>query len=226
MTTIVNKMPGLIRPASTCGMGWARPVRTFGAALLSLGLLGCVPWRYSYEHLDVPGARYFQSACQHSAGPPSMAYYPFHGIFISLDVTHTVTLGLHLPAGTTAALNGTTVRITGSADSGPVDAIMPIRAARHDYVYKYDRFKASGGNTFTSADYFGPLLGDTNDGRDLWYSFISETSEQIPHLIFTPKGLIRGTIELPPITINGQSYEGQSIPFEHRVHTEISPINC
>jgi hypothetical protein len=131
MITIVNNMPGLIRPASTCGMGWARPVRTFGAALLSLGLLGCVPWRYSYEHLDVPGARYFQSACQHSAGPPSMAYYPFHVIFISLDVTHTVTLGLHLPAGTTAALNGTTVRITGSADSGPVDAIMPIRAARH-----------------------------------------------------------------------------------------------
>jgi hypothetical protein len=155
-----------------------------------------------------------------------MAYYPFHGIFISLDVTHSVTLGLHLPAGTTAALDGKTVRIIGSADSGPVDATIPIRAAQHDYVYKYDQFEANPRDTFTSADYFGPLLGDTNGGRDLWYSFISETSEQIPHLILTPKGLIRGTVELPPITINGQSYEGQSVPFEHRVHTEISPINC
>jgi hypothetical protein len=78
----------------------------------------------------------------------------------------------------------------------------------------------------TSADNFGPLLGDTSNGRNLWYLFISVASEPVPHFIPTPRGLIRGTVELPPITINGQSYEAQSIPFERRVHTEISPVNC
>jgi hypothetical protein len=182
--------------------------------------------RYPYEHIDVPDARYFKSICYHTFGPPSIAYYPFHGIFISLDVTYTVELGLHLPAGTTVELNGNSVHIAGSADSGPIDTTIAIRAARHDYVRKRDPLEFSAQDTFTSADNFGPLRGDTSNGRDLWYSFISVTPEPVPHLIRTPGGLIRGTVELPPITINGQSYEPQSIPFERRVHTEISPINC
>ena len=157
---------------------------------------------------------------------PSVAYYPFHGIFISLDLTNIVELGLHVPAGTTVELNGSTVHMTGIADSGPIDTTIPIRAARHDYVRKNDPLAFSARDTFTAADNFGPLLGDTSNGRDLWYSFISETSEPVPHYIRTPNGLIRGTVELPPITINGQSYEAQSIRFERRVHTEVSPVNC
>ena len=141
-------------------------------------------------------------------------------------MTYTVALGLHLPAGTTVELNGNTVHITGSADSGPIDVTIPIRAARHDYVNRWDPLQANAGNTFTSADNFGPLLGDTSDGRNLWYSFVSETSEPIPHLIRMPSGLIRGTVELPPITINGQRCEAQSIPIERRVHYGIMPINC
>jgi hypothetical protein len=176
--------------------------------------------RYPYEQIQVPDARYFKSICYHSFGPSSVAYYPFHGIFISLDVTNFVELGLHLPAGTTVELDGHTVRITGSADSGPIDTTIPIQAAQRDPL------EFSAHDTFTSADNFGPLLGDTSNGRDLWYSFISVTSEPVPHFIPTPSGLIRGTVELPPITINGQSYDAQSIPFERRVHTEISPINC
>jgi hypothetical protein len=216
----------LIRPAPTRGMCRSQPVRSCVALLVYLGLSGCLPMRYPYEHIEVPDARYFKKICYHTFGPPSVAYYPFHGIFISLDVTYTIELGLHLPAGTTVELNGNTVHIIGSADSGPIDTIIPIRAARHDYVRKGDPLEFSVRDPFTSADNFGPLLGDTNNGRNLWYSFISVTSEPIPHIIPTPRGLIRGTVELPSIMINGQSYEAQSIPFERRVHVEISPVNC
>jgi len=182
--------------------------------------------RYPYEHIEVSDVRYFKKTCYHTIGPPSVAYYPFHGIFISLDVTDTVELGLHLPAGTTVELNGNSVHIIGSADSGPIDTTIPIRAARHDYVRKGDPLEFGMRDPFTSVDNFGPLLGDTSNGRNLWHSFISVSSEPRPHVISTPLGLIRGTVELPSITINGQSYEAQSIPFERRVHTEISPINC
>ena len=216
----------LIRPAPTRRMCWSQPVRSCVAVLVYLGLSGCLPMRYPYEHIEVADARYFQSICYHTFGPPSVAYYPFHGIFISLDVTNTVELGLHLPAGTTVELKGNAVRIIGSADSGPIDTTVPIRAFRHEYVRKSDPLEFSRRDPFTSADNFGPLIGDTSDGRNLWYEFVSVTSEPRPHIIPTPRELIRGTIELPPIMINGQSYQAQPIPFERRVHTELSPINC
>jgi hypothetical protein len=203
-----------------------QPIRSCVAVLVYFGMAGCIPMRYPYEHIDVPDARYFRNSCYHTFGPPSVAYYPFHGIFISLDVTNIVELGLHVPAGTNVGLNGITVHITGIADSGPIDTTIPMRAARHDYVRKNDPLEFGARDTFTSADNFGPLVGDTSNGRDLWYLFISETSEPVAHYIRTPNGLIRGTVELPPMTINGQSYEAQSIPFERRVHTEVSPINC
>jgi hypothetical protein len=182
--------------------------------------------RSPYEHLEISDARYFRQTCYHTVGPPSVAYYPFHGIFISLDVTRTIKLGLHLPAGTTVELGGNTVRIIGVAESGPIDTTIPIRATRHDYVRKGDPLEFGDRDTFTSADNFGPLLGGASNGRNLWYSFSSQTSEPIPHIIRTPAGLIRGTVELPSITINGQAFDSQSIPFERRAHTEIEPINC
>jgi hypothetical protein len=214
----------LIRPTPIRRMCRPQLVRSCVAVLVYLGMSGCIPMRYPYEHIDVPAARYFKSTCYHTFGPQSIAYYPFHGIFVSLDVTDTVALGLHLPAGTTAELNGHTVHIIGSTDSGQIDTTIPIRAAQHDYVRKGDPLEFSLRDPFTSEDHFGPLLGDTNNGRNLWYRFVSVTSE--PRRIPTPRELIRGTIELPSITINGQTYEAQSIPFERRVHVEISPINC
>jgi hypothetical protein len=194
--------------------------------LVYLGLSECVPIRYPYEHIEVPDARYFKSICYHTFGPRSIAYYPFHGIFISLDLTDAVELGLHLPAGTTVELNGHTVHVIGSTDSGPIDMTIPIRAFRHEYVRKGDPLEFSMRDPFTSADDFGPLLGDTNNGRNLWYKYVAVTSEPRLHVIPALRELIRGTIELPPITINGQSYGAQSIAFERRVHTELSPINC
>ena len=183
--------------------------------------------RSSYKHIEVAGARYFKNNCYASIGPPSVAYYPFHGIFISLDLTYSIALGLHLPAGTIVTLNGNTVRIVGSSDSGPIEATIPIRAAPHGSLGNGDPREFSMlRDPFTGRDNFGPLTGNTQHDSYQWYLFISETDQTPPRIIQTPRGLIRGTVELPSITINGQSYEVQSVPFEQRVHIEISPINC
>lgn len=191
--------------------------------LAYLGMCGCLPTRYTYQRIDVPDARYFKPTCYASVGPPSVAYYPLHGIFISLDVTDLITLALHLPAGNTVMLNGNAVRIVGSADSGPIDTTIPIRAARHEV----DRREFSDlPDPFTSADNFGPLTGETDHGRFRWYSFLSESSASPPRVTGSPRGLIRGTVELPSITINGQSYGAQVLPFERRVHYGIFPLNC
>ena len=187
----------------------------------------CVPALESYERIEVPDARYLRSVCYASTGTPSVVYYPYHGIFISLDVTSWVSLGLHLPAGTTAQLNGNTVHISGTAKTGPVDAIIPIRAARQGSLGGRDPLEFRKlSDPYTSADNFGPLTGDTHDGKYQWYFFISASSDPQPRLIPSPPDLLRGTVELPSITINGQRYEPQSIPFERHVSAFILPVNC
>jgi hypothetical protein len=178
-----------------------------------------------YEHVEVPDARYFKSSCYASIGPPSVAYYPFHEIFISLDITHAIALGLHLPEGTTAQLNGKTVRMRGSAAYGSVDVTVPIRGARHGELGNGDPREFGGRDPFTAADDFGPFSGGTASGHYLWYLFISETPDS-RRIIPTPQRLIRGTVELPSMTINGRYYDSQTIPFEEQAHTEISPVNC
>jgi hypothetical protein len=44
--------------------------------------------------------------------------------------------------------------------------------------------------------------------------------------ISTPRGLQRGSVELPPMTINGKHYDAQTLQFERHVHLELIPVNC
>src|SRR5260370_19106123 len=92
-----------------------------------LSLSGCVPMTSMYEKIDVPGAVYFKEMCYASVGPPSVAYYPFHGIFISMNFSSTE-LGIHVPAGTTVQLNDDTIRIAGTSKSGQFEKSVRIKA--------------------------------------------------------------------------------------------------
>jgi hypothetical protein len=182
-----------------------------------------------YLRIEAPEARYFDSSCHGSVGPPSVVYYPYHGLFISLKITDDVALGVHLPAGVTAQLDGNRVRISGMTDHGPVNVDLPIRAARQGSVGTVHPWEFSGlPDPFSSADHFGPLVGASRDGHYVWYFFVGETNpSQGPQgLITTPRGLLRGTVELPPMTINGQHYGPQMLLFERRAHAEVSPVNC
>jgi hypothetical protein len=81
---------------------------------------------------------------------------------------------------------------------------------------------------FTSLEFFGPLQGASRDGHYLWYFFVAETGpgEGQVRTISTPWGLQRGSVELPPMTINGQHYDAQTLHFERHVHLELIPVNC
>ena len=186
---------------------------------------GCVPMAEHYLRIEVPEARYFGSSCHGGVGPPSVVYYPYHGLFISLRITDEVALGVHVPAGTTAQVDGDRVRILGMTDHGAVDVSLPIRATQQGSLGSVHPREFSGfPDPFTSAENFGPLVGASNEGHYLWYLFVARTDPI--HLSSTPPGLLRGTVELPRMTINGQHYGPQTLHFERHVHAELSPVNC
>ena len=140
--------------------------RTALVIVLCGAIAGCAPWAWPYQHIDAPGARYFQTICRAGFGPPSRVYYPYHGIFISLDITDVVTLGLHLPEGSTAQIDGTSVHITGEGKTGPADVVIPIRATKH-WGMDAPEFRQYP-DPFTTPDNFGPLTGETTDGDYLF----------------------------------------------------------
>jgi hypothetical protein len=186
---------------------------------------GCVPMVEHYLRIEAPEARYFDSSCHGGAGPPSVIYYPYHGVFISLRITDVVALGVHVPAGFTAQIDSDRVRIVGISDQGSVEVTLPIKAARQGSLGSVHPSEFSGfPDPFTSPDHFGPLEGGTDQGHYRWYLFVARTDPI--HLSTTPAGLLRGTVELPPMTINGQHYAPETLHFERKVHTEISPVNC
>lgn len=185
----------------------ALPARLLVTVLL-VCLGACVPWMERYLRIDAPAAKYFRNSCYGSFGPPSIVYFPYHGIFISLDITDWVSLGLHLPPGTTAQLDSATVHISGMTDSGPIDATFPIKAADPGSL------GAGTPRAFTERTHYP------------WYFFLSETDGQPLRLIPVPSGLLRGAVELPPMTINGEHYEPQTLHFERRTYGEITTVNC
>jgi hypothetical protein len=93
-------------------------------------LSGCFPYVSSYPKIEAAGATYVHSGCQSEPGPYSMAYYPFHGIYISIDILDS-RLGLHIPTGTVVELNGKTVNIDGLVGTTPYQATINLRAVSH-----------------------------------------------------------------------------------------------
>src|ERR1700678_3560453 len=78
------------------------------AALLmgpTLALSGCTVGFWSYQQIGAPEAQYIQVNCNGRDGPPKLAYYPFHGIFIGVAIGP-LDLRLRTPRGMHAHLNG------------------------------------------------------------------------------------------------------------------------
>lgn len=194
-------------------------------ACLALG--GCVPWADSYLYMDVSNAVYYQSACRASVGAPSLAVYPFHRISISVDITFHPRLGLHVPEGYTVQLNDDTIRIEGWAANGPVAVPYRIKAFRRISIGDANpRAFTVLPDPYTTPDNFGPLLGASKGQQSLYYLFLAVDQQNSNHLAVSPRGLSRGTVVIPAMTINGQHYEEQRLPFLRKTHVEIMPVNC
>ena len=203
-----------------------RLTRIIAVAAVSV-LSGCVAQRVDYYKLRVPNALYFKDECYGAAGPPSLAYYPYKGIFISLDTPSRAffELGLHVPASTVAALMGNSVSIAGvTADGRAVTVTAVLKAVphgsfgtnepRHPFLWRPDPYKSPLG--------YGPLKGGTFRGEYLWYLF-----EAFPqHDKELPTDLVRGSITLPPIKVGKHGYPSEVVTFGVQKVTGIIPVNC
>ena len=179
-----------------------------------------------YEKIDVPGAVYFKEMCYASVGPPSVAYYPFHGIFISVNFNSTE-LGVHVPAGTTVQLNDDTIRIAGTSKSAQFEKSVRIKAFRQGSSGNGDprQFRRLP-DPYGSPSDLGPFVGNSVGDSYVYHFFMGIDENNPERTVSLPVDLIYGTIELPSMTINGQRYDRQTLPFKQTRFSEIAPINC
>jgi hypothetical protein len=191
--------------------------------LLVLTLLtACVPYISSYQKVEAPAAIYFNPSCL--GGPASIAYYPFHGIYISIDADSS-SVGLHIPPGYVAQLNGTTMEIAGLIGGVPYKGTVELEAAKHP-------IGSSGSpaqfyvlsEPYTAKDNFGPLVGGGDGQYIRWYLYSAKGHDYRNPVV--PKGLTEGTIEIPAMTINGQRYDAQKLTFKRKTSVGLEVINC
>jgi hypothetical protein len=193
---------------------------------LGLGMSGCVPMTSTYERIDVPDAVRFKDVCRGTVGPPSTVYYPYHGIYISLNFG-AAALGLHIPEGMTVQLNDNAIKVAGLSKSGQVQKIVHFKASRQGAVGNNDppEFRALP-DPYTSPDSLGPYVGSSNGDRYVYYFFSGVDEIRVDRGASLPSDLLYGTVELPSMTINGHRYEPQILPFKQTKFSEIAPINC
>lgn len=199
------------------------PVLFFASILLA----GCVPYVTSYPKVEAPNADHLHLGCQSELGPNSTAYYPFHGIYISIDIRASH-FGLHIPSSTVVELNGKTLDINGSIGTTPYRATLNLEAASHASVgagYAPAQFMEIIDH-YTTPDNFGPLEGGGNGKYLLWYLYLLRDPQYPRQIKIIPKGLTEGTIEIPAMTINGQHYDSQRLTFKRETFVGMAAVNC
>jgi len=201
--------------------------RALGIALAITNCLtaACVPMSSTYERIDAPDAVYFKNSCRGTVGPPSTVYFPYHGIYISLNFDYT-TFGLHIPEGLTVLLKDNTVKVDGVSKSGAVQKTVHIKVFRQGAAGAIDPPAFSVSAPYTSPDSLGPFEGRSVGNRYVYYFFMGVNNERPDRTVSLPIDMLDGTIELPAMTINGQLYERQTLPFKQTSYFEISPVNC
>jgi hypothetical protein len=199
-----------------------------GKCALLLGsvfLTGCVPMSSTYERIDAPDAKYFKSICRATVGPPSTVYYPYHGIYISLNFSST-RFGLHIPEGMTVQLDDNAIKVYGVSKSGPIQKTVHFKAFPQGAGGNDDPPQFAVRAPYTSPGTLGPFEGRSVGDRYVYYFFMGVDDDQPNRMVSLPFDLTEGTIELPAMTINGQHFEPQILPFKQTKYSEISPINC
>jgi hypothetical protein len=134
---------------------------------------------------------------------------------------------LHLPDGTTTQLNDDTIRISGTSKAGQFDQRVPIKAAKQGSVGDRD---PAGFRTlpdpYTSPDDRGPFVGSSRGNAYVYHLFMGIDENSPGHIASLPRDLLEGTMELPPMTINGHRYERQVLTFKRTAFFAFTPVNC
>jgi hypothetical protein len=181
---------------------WVRPAAALAAALVAARLLsGCTVGFWSYQQIVVPEATYIQVNCNGRDGPPKLAYYPFHGVFIGVAVGP-LDLRLRTPRGVHAHLDGDSVLVSGHTDKGNLDVTLKLKTAA----------QASDAGSLAEARF--------EERHDTGWQPGVPTSDALIDTMTT------GTILLPPITIDGKTWPTQTLPFTRKVYSELMKPNA
>jgi hypothetical protein len=195
--------------------------------LLALGVVlfsGCVPVAPLFPHFDVPDVVYLTSEDVGSASLPLMAYYPYHGIYISIYL-RSLYFGIHVPQGTVVQLDDQTIQLEGTLNAAPYSKTFAVQAAPHTYVFGMAPQFIKLPDPYTSSNYLGPLAGAGQGRGSAWYLFMGFRPGEPNHDIRIPTAMSSGTIVLPSMSINGVHYAAQRLPFTQKRVFAISPVN-
>lgn len=201
------------------------------SSILVLALAGCAVMPVGYQKPEVPNARYFQDTCG-GFGAPEVAYYPYHGIFVSVALVegYFPAVGLHVPLGMTASLDDNSVKVTGRTAQGEFAVVGVLQAVRHwsfgNWAPHFPPFLWQPDPYRSPTDLVSLQGGGTASGGYFWYLFAAFPSSDSTRYLALPPHVSSGEIELPPITVDGRKYPAQRIPFERRTVVRVMPVNC
>jgi hypothetical protein len=174
-----------------------RAALTLAPALL---LSGCTVGFWNYQQIAAPDAQYIQVNCNGSDGPPKLAYYPFHGIYIGIAVSP-LDLRLRTPRGVHAHLDGDTVVVSGHTDKGNLDLTLKLKTAA----------QSSDAGSLAEVRY-------EERHESSWQPGVPTSDAQIDTMTM-------GTVQLPPITIDTLTWPAQTLPFTRKVYSEVMQPN-
>jgi hypothetical protein len=179
-----------------------RPAAVRAALLMlpTLALSGCTVGFWSYQQITVPDAQYLQVNCNGSNGPPKLAYYPFHDIFIGLAIGP-LDLRLRTPRGVHAHLDGDSVVVSGQTEKGTLDVTMKLKTAT----------QSSDAGSLAEVRF-----EERHEGS--WQPGVPTSDAQVDTMTM-------GTITLPPITIDKTTWPAQTLPFARKAFTEVMKPN-
>jgi hypothetical protein len=174
-------------------------------AALALGpglvLSGCTVGFWSYQQIAAPEVQYVQVNCDGHDGPPKLAYYPFHEIFIGVAV-EPLDLRLRTPRGVHAHLDGDSVVVSGHTDKGNLDLTLKLKTA----------VQASDAGSLAEMRF-----EERHDGS--WAPGVPTSDTQIDTMT-------AGTILVPPITIDNTTWPAQTLPFTRKVYSQVLQPNA
>jgi hypothetical protein len=212
---------------ATIAQRWSRLGALTGPFVLLMACClfsGCVPVSEHYQRAEAPDAAYLQGLCGGS-GAPNWAYYPFHGIFVSVSLSP-LQVGLHYPPETTVQFESDALTISGWRENRPVTISAQLSAAVHaalgnsapeEFDAMLDPMAASGKSGYRRS----------SKGRGLtWANFIGRDINEPSRIVPVPMDLERAKIVIPAMKINGQMYEPQELPIVRKKYSGIIPVNC
>jgi hypothetical protein len=159
-------------------------------------LYGCTVGFWTYQQIAAPDATYIQVNCNGRIGPPKLAYYPFHGIYIGIAVSP-LDLRLRTPRGVHAHLDGDSVIVSGHTDKGTLALTLKLKTAA----------QASDAGSLAEVRY-----EERHEGS--WQPGVPTSDARIDTMT-------AGTVQLPPITIDTMTWPAQTLPFTRRNYTEV-----